>query len=577
MERRLSDFTIRETAEARQRHVAVDGAMRHAIDLARQRLQVVGIVFSICSLIVVARLTELAVFKHGAGETHAVAEASHFAGRANIVDRNGDLLATSLDTASIYADPAKVQDPKDAARRLVGVFPDLTYGEVLQKLQSDERFVWLKRGITPKQEYQVQLLGLPGVDFRHGETRIYPYGAAAVHAVGFTDIDGKGMGGVERSFNSLLAAGGQPLQLSIDMRVQHIMRRELAQAITDFNGIGGCGIVMDVHTGEVISMVSLPDFDPHEAGTASDEARFNRDTLGVYEMGSTFKVFNTAMALDSGKVHLTDSFDTTHPIHVGKFTIDDFEKMRRWLTVPEIFAYSSNIGSLEEALVVGTETQQRFLASLGLTRPSPIELPEIGAPLAPHPWTRVNTMTIAFGHGMSVSPMQLVTGVSAIINGGVLHKPTLIKHAGAEPAGVRVISPETSDLMRRLMRLQVVEGTGKNANVGGYLVGGKTGTAEKVLHGVYGKKALLSSFVGVFPMTDPRYLVLAMVDEPKPNAHSYGFATGGWVSAPAVGRVISQIGPLLNLDPLDEAAPEVTEAMALQTDGKVRRVSLTND
>jgi cell division protein FtsI (penicillin-binding protein 3) len=572
----MTDFTIRETPEERQRIVAVDGTMRNTMDRARVRLVVVGVVFMLCCLAVVLRLTELAVFKHADEPDRDIASVTeHSAARADIVDRNGDLLATSLETASLYADPAKVLDAKDAAKKLVTVFPDLTYGEVLQKLQSEERFVWIKRDITPKQEYQVQMLGLPGLDYRNGETRIYPFGPGAVHVVGFTDIDGKGMAGVERSFNSLLNQGGaKPLQLSIDMRIQHIMRRELAQAIEDFNGIGGCGIVMDVHTGEVLSMVSLPDFDPHDAGSASEEARFNRNTLGVYEMGSTFKVFTTAMALDSGKVKLTDSFNVA-PYHAGKFVIHDFERIKPWLTVPEIFEYSSNIGSLQEALVVGTEDQQRYLTSLGMTRPSPIELPEIGAPLAPHPWSRINTMTIGFGHGMSVSPIQLATGVSAIIDGGVMHKPTLIKQAsGEQPEGVRVISPETSELMKKLMRLQVVEGTGKNANVDGYLVGGKTGTAEKVKHGVYGKKALLSSFVGVFPMTDPKYLVLAMVDEPKPNAHSAGFATGGWVSAPAVGRVISQIGPLLNLDPI-ETTSEVTEAMALPTDGQIHRVSMT--
>ncbi len=572
----MTDFTIRESEEARQRTVAVDGTMRQSVEQARIRLFVLGTLFALCCSVVIGRLTELAVFRHNptAPVAQATEELPH-SGRGNIIDRNGNLLATSLDTASLYADPSKVQDAKDAAKKLAGVFPDMSYGELLQKLQSDEKFVWLKREISPKQEYQVQLLGLPGVDFKHGETRFYPYGAEPVHVVGFTDIDGKGTAGVEHSFNSLLGQG-QQLQLSVDMRVQHILRRELGQAIVDFNGIGGCGLVMDVHTGEVIAMVSLPDFDPHEAGSASEEARFDRSTLGVYEMGSTFKVFNTAMALDSGKVKLTDSFDVGHPIKIGKFTIHDFERIKPWLNVSEIFAYSSNIGSLQEALVVGTETQQRFLASLGLTHRSPIELREVGDPMAPNPWTKVNTMTIAFGHGMSVSPIQLATGVAAIINGGVLHKPTLLKNAdGTQPAGVRVISPETSDTMRRLMRLQVVEGTGKNANVTGYLVGGKTGTAEKVVHGSYGKKALLSSFVGVFPMTDPKYLVLAMVDEPKPNAHSYGFATGGWVSAPPVGRVISQIGPLLGLDPMDETTPEVTEAMALETDGKVHKVALT--
>jgi cell division protein FtsI (penicillin-binding protein 3) len=575
----MTDYTIRDTPEARQRIVAVDGTMRAAMDRARTRLLVVGIGFSLACFVVVLRLSEIAILKHVDAPEHEIAALTetHGASRADIVDRNGDLMATSLDTASLYADPSKVLDPKDAAKKLATLFPDLTYGELLQKLQSDGKFVWIKRGITPKQEYQVQMLGLPGLDYRHDETRIYPYGPAAVHVVGFSDIDGKGMAGIERSFNNVLSQGGKPLQLSVDMRIQHIMRRELSQAIQDFNGIGGCGIVMDVHTGEILAMVSLPDFDPHDAGSAPQEARFNRDTLGVYEMGSTFKVFTTAMALDSGKVKLTDSFNVA-PYHVGKFTIHDFERTKPWLTVPEIFAYSSNIGSLQEALVVGTEEQQRFLASLGLTHASPIEIPEIGHPIAPNPWTRTNTMTIGFGHGMSVSPIQLATGISAIINGGILHKPTLIKQLADDvQPGTRVISAETSDLMKRLMRLQVVEGTGKNANVAGYMVGGKTGTAEKVLNGHYGKKALLSSFVGVFPMTDPKYLVLAMVDEPKPNAHSDGFATGGWVSAPAVGRVISQVGPLVNMDPIDEQAPSVTEAMALSNEGSVHKVSMRTE
>ena len=572
----MSDYTIRETSESR-RLVAVGGTMRQALELAKLRLLVLGGLFALCCLVVVLRLTELAVFSHSgeADRPEATAAISAIASRANILDRNGNLLATSLETASLYADPAKIIDPKDAAMHLVDVFPDLTYGEVLQKLQSEERFVWIKRDITPRQVYDVQLLGIPGLDFKHGDTRIYPFGPSTVHVVGFTNIDGHGMAGIERSFNSLLTTNDKPLELSLDVRLQHIMRRELAQAIQDFTGIGGCGIIMDVQTGEILSMVSLPDFDPHEAGSAPDQARFNRNTLGVYEMGSTFKVFNTAMVLDSGKVRMTDSFDATHPLHVGRFTIDDFEKMRRWMTVPEIFAYSSNIGSVQEALVVGTETQQHFLASLGLTKISPLELPELGAPLVPHPWNQINTMTIAFGHGMSVAPIQLATGVAAIVNGGILHKPTLIKQTGEVDAGTRVISENTSQLMRRLMRLQVVEGTGKNANVPGYLVGGKTGTAEKVLNGSYGKKALLSSFVGVFPMTNPRYLVLAMVDEPKPNAHSYGFATGGWVAAPAVGHIIAQAGPLLGIDPLDESSPEVTEAMALDNAGKIDRVALS--
>jgi cell division protein FtsI (penicillin-binding protein 3) len=332
-------------------------------------------------------------------------------------------------------------------------------------------------------------------------------------------------------------------------------------------------------------MVSLPDFDPEQPGAEPKPApgdpdpHFNRMTLGVYEMGSIFKVFNTALALDSGKVKLTDYFDAWHPIHVGRFTIHDFkgDELPGYSSVAKIFEISSNIGSAQMAKQVGPEAQEHFMDTLGLTRKMSLEVPEVGTPRTPHPWRFINMLTIAFGHGISVTPVQLVSAICAVANGGILRPATLIARPdGMAPAGVRVISEETSNTMRRLMRLVVSgdRGTGKKfGEVPGYLVGGKTGTAEKImLNGGYAKKhANLSSFVGVFPMTDPRYAVFVTIDEPHGNKKSAGFETGGWVAAPAVNRVITAMGPMLEIPPVDEASPIVQAKMEIDDNPPVGR------
>jgi cell division protein FtsI (penicillin-binding protein 3) len=360
-----------------------------------------------------------------------------------------------------------------------------------------------------------------------------------------------------------LTADPAPVRLSVDVRLQEVVREELARAIDTFQAIGGAGIVLDVETGEVLAMVSLPDYDPYDAGDESDDGRFNRTTLGVYEMGSTFKVFNTAMALDTGTTTMSGGYDATRPIRAGRFTIRDFHPERRWLSVPEIMLHSSNIGSVHMALDAGTDAQRDYLSRFGMTRRSPIELPEVGAPMVPDPWREINTMTIAFGHGMAVSPMQLVAGVAAAVNGGVLRPTTVLARQPGAVDGSRVISEATSAQMRRLLRLVVNEGTGRNASAEGYVVGGKTGTAEKAVPAGYDGDARLSSFVSAFPMTDPQYVVFAMLDEPKGNESTYGYATGGWTAAPVVRRVIERMGPLYGLPPVDEDAPAVAEALAI--------------
>jgi cell division protein FtsI (penicillin-binding protein 3) len=551
--------------------IKIQGARKESIEIARNRMLVAAALFSMGFLALGLRLIDLG-FLQQIQETRFAGRASDdgiVSGRADILDRNGVILATNLMIHSLYADPKKILDAPEAAIKLARLFPDLDRAELLAKLTTPARFVWIKRKLTPEQMYEVNRLGLPGLDFQSEEQRIYPMGNLAAHAVGYVDIDGRGLSGVERYFDQRLRDPGpaaKPLRLALDMRVQQALRSALQSSMADFQAIGAVGLVMNVHTGEVVSMVSLPDFDPAAPGAATPDQIFNRTVQGVYEMGSGLKVFTIAMGLESGTVTTSDGYDATNPIHIARFTIEDDHPKRRWLTIPEIFIYSSNIGSAKLALDVGTSYQRKFLGRAGLLQKSPIELREAAEPLVPNPWNEINTMTIAFGHGLAITPLQLVSGVAKIVNGGRLTPATMLAHndeagkAGQNSPGDkaedRIVSEKTSMIMRRLLRLVVEQGTGEKADVPGYLVGGKTGTAEKSGVGGYRRKALLSSFMGVFPMDDPQYIVMAMLDEPKGTAKTFNFATGGWTAAPAVAQVIARIGPLLGVEPRDERLAE---------------------
>ncbi|MBI3452689.1 MAG: penicillin-binding protein 2 [Rhodospirillales bacterium] len=557
---------IGDVLRALPSRLRIDGAAKQSIEVARHRLVVAGVLFVIAFLIVGLRLVDVTLLKEAREPRFAHApRAGHLEmGRADIVDRNGVLLATSLATASLYANPKLVLGPAEAARKLARVLPGLDEREIAARLASDRSFVWLRRNLPPRQQYEVNRLGIPGLYFQREERRVYPHGPLAAHIVGFTDIDNRGIAGIEQSFDEKLRESGEPLDLSIDIRIQHIVREELGRTVEEFKALGGAAIMLDVATGEVLAMVSWPDFDPNAPALAPADARFNRNTLGIYEMGSTFKIFTAAMALDYGTATLRDGYDATKSIQIGRFTISDFHAQRRYLTVPEIFIYSSNIGAVKMALDIGTQRQRDFLARVGLLKASPIELPEVGPPLVPQPWREVNTMTIAFGHGLSVSPIQLAAASAATINGGVMRPATILKRQMGEPIpGERVMSAVASEQMRRLMRLNVERGSGKSAAVPGYLVGGKTGTAEKIVDGRYKKAARISSFVGAFPMNKPRYIVLAILDEPQGTKTTFGFATGSWVAAPVVGRVIARAAPMLGIEPVDEEAPDLRDQMLI--------------
>lgn len=539
-----------------------DNRLHAALETGRTRLLIGGSIMMLGFAVVGMRLIDIALLQEAREPRVARApSASEMrTGRADIVDRNGEIVATSLQTASLFANPRKILDADDAARLLVGALPDLREAEIAAKLKSGRGFVWLKRNLSPRQQWDVIQLGIPGVEFQTAESRVYPHGTLAAHILGFVGVDGDGLAGIEKSFDTALRSNADPVRLTIDIRLQHLLRSELTRVMTSSRAIGATGIILDAQKGEVLAMTSLPDYDPNLQNRASDNQRFNRATLGVYELGSTFKIFTTAMALDYGVVSMTDGYDATKPLRVARFTIRDFHAKKRWLSVPEIFMYSSNIGSAKMARDVGGEAQQEFLARLGMLSPAAIELPEVGAPMKPKPWRPINTMTIGFGHGLAVSPLQLITGVAAVVNGGVFHRPTLIRRDDStlkKKAGERVMSAETSLELRRLMRLVVEKGTGRKAGAIGYLVGGKTGTAEKSGRRGYNRRALISSFVGAFPMNNPRYVVLALVDEPQGNKSTHGYATGGWIAAPVVRRIVQRAAPFLGVAPMDESDPAI--------------------
>jgi cell division protein FtsI (penicillin-binding protein 3) len=555
---------------------ALDGPGKAALDTSHTRLMIAGALLALAFAVIGLRLVEVDVM---AGIDGKVAHA-HLAGdsagkRADIIDRNGVLIATTLETPSLYADPSVFADKKrnldaaDAARKLVSVLPMLDYNEVYAKLTSDKKLVWLRHELTPSEEAAINQLGIPGIEFRNVEKRVYPKGNLLAHVAGYTGLDKNnkgivehGLAGVERGLDDELTHSRTPVQLSIDTRLQYILHDEIAHQVDEFKAEGGMGLIMDVRTGEVLALASLPDFDPTQPGTVTQ----NQVTLGVFEMGSVFKIFTAAMALDYHTTSMAGGYDATNPIKIGRFTIHDDHPQHRYLTVPEIFKYSSNIGSAKEALAVGAERQRAFLARLGLLSTPDFQIPELGAPLYPTNWREVNTLTIGFGHGISVSPLHIATAVSAVINGGILHHATLLKQPeGQAVPGQRVLAEETSLEMRKLLRLVVEDGTGKFAEAPGYVVGGKTGTAEKVSHKHYERKSLLSSFVGVFPVNDPRFVVMVTIDEPHGNAATHGYATGGWVSAPAVSRTIERMASLVGIPPVDEDSPEIRRALMIDS------------
>lgn len=550
--------------------IAFEGVRKKSGNRARNRLIMAMSCFIGIYAIIGGRLVYYAA-QSGEDGGYQGPAAQNLASRPDIVDRNGEVLATDIKTASLYAEPKRIVDPDETIELLSTVLPDLDWEATYRKLKGGAGFVWIKRGLTPKQQAQVMALGLPGVGFRTETTRFYPGGPTASHILGLVNIDNQGIAGMEKYIDSqgltdLRSAGLatqdelEPVKLSIDLRVQHIVRDELVQAMQRYRAIAAGAVVLNVKTGEVLAMGSVPDFDPNNPVNALDKDHLNRMSAGTYEMGSTIKSFTTAMALDSGKFTLNSRIDASRPLVIGRQTIRDFHGKGRVLTLPEVFIYSSNIGSGHEANTVGIEGHRAFLKKIGLLDRMQTELPEVARPVEPRVWKKVHSMTIAFGHGMMTTPLQTAVGAAALMNGGKLIQPTFLPRTEAQAAEVakQIIHPQVSEDMRYLYRLNANApgGSGKRATVQGYRVGGKTGTAEKVVNGRYSKDVRFNAFVAAFPMDDPTYIVLTIVDEPKPEPGNAA-ATAGLNAAPMVANIIRRSASFLGVKPdfSQEAAP----------------------
>ena len=483
--------------------------------------------------------------------------------RPDIIDRNGVLLATDIAVASLYADPRKIIDIDEAVELLTATLPDLDARALRQKLSQPNRaFAWLKRQVTPEERDAVYNLGIPGVGFVNERRRVYPQGRLSSHVVGYVDLDTKGIAGIEKFldgqgaiYTASLADPSEhktePAQMSIDIRVQAALIDELSQAIAKFRAIAGGGIVMDITTGEVLALASLPDFNPNDENKSFSKDQMNKMTSGVFELGSVIKAVTFAMAFDYGTATLESRYDARFPLVIGNARINDYHAKRAILSVPDIFVNSSNIGTARMALDVGLENHQEFLRRVGLFDRLVTELPESARPLLPKRWSKLATATAAFGHGFAVQPLQGAAVVAGLLNGGYLMTPTFLRRSPEEAMAMakQIVKPTTSETMRYLFRLNAAEGTASKADVIGYRVGGKTGTAEKVVNGRYSKEKRLTSFIGAFPMDAPKYLVLVMLDEPKPTPETYGFATSGWNAVPAAAKIIERIAPMLGVEP----------------------------
>lgn len=559
----LDRFTLKGKAKM----TVTKGAGRQA----RSRIVMAMACFCAVYAVIGGRLVQYAMIDELA--TSAIPRSDMLlASRPDIVDRNGEVLATDIRTVSLYAEPRRIVDVDEAIERLRTVLPDLDVRSTYRKLSSDSGFQWLRRQLTPKQQSEIMALGIPGIGFRPEKRRFYPGGPTASHIVGHVNIDNRGIAGMEKyvdgqGLSALFDVGLtvredlEPVRLSMDLRVQHIVRDELAAAMERYRAIAAGAVVLDIHTGEVLAMSSLPDYNPNTPAQALEKDRMNRMSAGVYEMGSTFKTFTTAMALDSGLVDMNDSFDASRPIRIAGHTIHDFHGKHRVLTVPEIFIYSSNIGTAKMADVVGIEGHQAFLTKMGLLTRMETELPEVATPHQPEEWKKINSVTISFGHGVSTTPLQTAVAAAALMNGGKLIPPTFLPRTAAEADAVaeRVVSPETSANMRYLFRLNAKDGSGSRAQVKGFRVGGKTGTAEKVVDGRYSNDVRFNAFLAAFPMENPQYVVLVVIDEPKPEEGQYS-ATAGLNAAPTVSAIIRRAAPLLGV--LPEFGPDGAATLA---------------
>jgi cell division protein FtsI (penicillin-binding protein 3) len=548
--------------------IALDGARKARGTLTRARINWMMIAIVLGFLLVGGRLIQLGMVETDTsieGQTRDAIQAS----RPPILDRNGLEMAVDIRVPSLFAEPRRIIDVDEAAEALLTVLPDLDPEWLRARLTGDKGFVWIQRELTPAVQDRVMRLGIPGIDFITESKRFYPAMAEASHVLGSVNVDNQGIAGIERHMDSEnvallqelgLARGAAlaPVELAVDMRVQHVLHSQLVDAMERYQAIAAAGVIMDIYTGEVIALASLPDFNPNEPATALVKDSFNRITSGIFELGSTFKTVTIAGALDSGLVDINDQFDARFGVQFGRYTISDFHGKNRILSLPEVYKYSSNIGTIRIMQQWGKDNFRAFLTRLGFDERVPFELPEMRNPTVPETFSEVGAATASFGHGLSVSPLHMAVAISAFTNGGNYVPPTLYRRdaTAAQALYTRVLQPETSDAMRYLMRLNALEGSGSRMDraADGYRSGGKTGTAEKVVDGRYSSNKVLNIFASAFPMDDPRYALVMMVDEPKAENPQSG-TTAGWNAGEMTGRIIGRIAPMLGV------APDFSEAL----------------
>ena len=530
----------------------------------QNRIRLLGIIFTVFFVAISVQLAQLTLFHHTQPANPELLAHEPRTPRPDIVDRNGMVMATDIAVASLYADPRKITDVDEAVELLTATLPELDAKSLREHLKAPGRaFLWLKRQASPEERDAVYNLGIPGVGYVNERKRVYPLGRLAAHAIGYVDVDTKGIAGIEKyldtegalytaSLSEPATQSSSPAELSMDMRVQYAVTDEVEKAVKKFKALSGGGIVMDTETGEIIALASVPDFNPNAEDKHLTSDQQNKLTSGVFELGSVIKAVTFAMAFDYGVMTMNSRYDASRPLVIGNAKISDFHAQRRVLSVPEVFTNSSNIGTAKMALQVGLEGHMEFLKRVGLTDRLVTEVPESAKPLLPHHWSKLASATAAFGHGFAVQPLQGLSVIADLVNGGMAIPPTFLKRNKAEADALahRIVKPETSDKMRELFRLNVVEGTASKADVIGYRVGGKTGTAEKVINGRYSKDKSLASFIGAFPMEHPKYAIFIMLDEPQALPETYGFATAGWNAVPTASKVIERIAPILGIEPV---------------------------
>ncbi|MGD1888876.1 MAG: peptidoglycan D,D-transpeptidase FtsI family protein [Cohaesibacteraceae bacterium] len=549
--------------------IQLEGQGKTQSDATRSRLMMFVVGLAIVYGVIGIRLVDLALDVPQPGVRSPTPQEQIRASRPDFVDRNGVLLATDVPATAVYADPSILVDVDDAVDRLTVALPDLQRDGLRERLARSSRFEWIARDLTPAERDEVLGQGIPGVGFLEESRRYYPSGRLAAHVLGAVNVDHDGLEGLERYMDSgpradlealgfLTGSGADfaPQSLSLDARVQHVVRDVLVDGLETYQAIAATAAVMDVRTGEVLSLVSLPDFDPNTRDGLGAEETLNRASGGVFELGSVFKVFTIAAGLDSGAITMDSMHDARRPIRIGSATINDFHARRAILSTEQVFTSSSNIGTIRIAEAMGVATQRAYYERLGLMSRLDIELPGAASPFYPREeWSRLSAATISFGHGLTTTPLQLLTAVSASVNGGLYVEPTFFPRSEEEARrhAQPVLSPETSAQMRYLFQANVDRGSGRRAAVEGFDVGGKTGTAEKIVDGAYSGDHRLNSFVSAFPMHDPRYAMIVVIDEPQP-AEGQTAATAGLNAAPMTGQIISRIAPILGLVPQADLA-----------------------